>query len=132
MKVWMGLLGLVAGCGGAEIVASSPLLILATYPGDGALVEPGEDRLAFSFSEPIDEATLGGAVNAEELTQAGSPVRELSVSSVFYTQDTMTAVFQLPPMADGVIYQVRLSAAQVVAESGARLVADYTVRFQAR
>lgn len=132
MKVWMGLLGLLVGCGGAEIVASSPLLVLATYPGDGALVEAGEDRLAFSFSEPIDEATLAGAVSGEELTLAGAPVRELSISSVVYTQDSMTAVYALPPMATGVVYQVQLSASEVAASTGARLVADYTLRFQAR
>lgn len=122
----------LAGCGGAEIVASSPLLVLATYPGDGALIEAGETRLAFSFNESIDPASLAGAVLGEQLTLAGVPVQELSISSVVYTEENKTAVYEVPRLASGSIYQIKLSAAQVRATSGAQLVADLTLRFQSR
>jgi hypothetical protein len=124
------LLLLLAGCGGAEIIAPSPLLVVDTSPGNGSVITAGDHPIAILFSEDVVQALVEDSVSLEETTDQGTPIRELAISLERYDAETFTAVLRTESMPPATIYALTVSAEMLRATSGARMAADFVRRFR--
>jgi hypothetical protein len=130
-SAWMLLLVSIVGCEGAEVIAESPLLVLDTYPSNGAHIAAGETQLAVVWSEPIAEpGDWTGWVSLEEINGAGAPVRVIPLTIVDYTEENATAVWSMEPLPAGADFSLTIDRDKAVAASGAIMPATLVRRFR--
>jgi hypothetical protein len=122
----------LAGCGGTEVLAPEPLVILDAVPGQGALVPAGLDAVVLAFSEPVDTPSLLDAATLEETTEAGGPIRAVSLALGPPGDDAATVTLRTEPLPGGRTFALTLAAARLRAASGARPRSDLVRRFRTR
>ena len=120
---------LIAACGSAEIVAPTTLVVVDTYPAQGAVVAPGNVPVVVAFSEAVDEATLEGGVTVAATTRTGDVMRQLDVTLTRYDRERFTAAFAVEALAAEQTYLLVVDDTTVVAVSRARLAAPVERRF---
>ncbi len=119
-------------CGGTEVVAPEPLVVLDTVPGQGALVPAGTEALVLTFSEPVDPASLLAAATLEEVTEAGGPIRALTLTLDEPGGDDAIATLRAGPLPGGQAFLLTVSADTLRAQSGAVPRGDLLRRFRTR
>lgn len=124
------LVALLAGCGGAELVAPAPLRVLDTFPSNGASIPAADAAVVVTFSEDVEEASLEGGVVLEETTQAGVPLHRIDLSLSGYSRESFTATFEAGVLPAGSSYALTVLATEVRAVSGATLLGDLRRRFR--
>ena len=126
----LSLMLLVIGCGNTEIIAPLPLSVIDSDPGNGSLVAAETKEVVLLFSEAVDLVSLETALTLEQTTEAGSPIREVSVTFNSLAVETNAAKYVTEPLPGASNFQLTVRAEKVQASSGARLATDFVRRFR--
>ncbi|MEQ9496335.1 MAG: Ig-like domain-containing protein [Deltaproteobacteria bacterium] len=130
IRRWWLILGLLlASCGSAEIVAPGALVVVDTFPGQGAVVDPGEVPIVVAFSEAVDPATLEDGVTVAVTSRTGAVMRQLDIALDDYDRDRFTATYTVEAFPADATFLLTVDDATVVATSRARLAAPVERRF---
>lgn len=124
----LALLGLTA-CGSAEIVAPSLLVVVDTFPAQGAVLAAGEVPVVVTFSEGVDEASLERGVTVALTSRTGTVIRRLDLALDAYDRNRHTATFSVEPLQADSTFLLVVDHTIVVATSEARLSASVERRF---
>lgn len=115
-------------CGDSKIEVQSTLLVVDTYPSNGAEIDTDLNRILVFFSSPLDEGSVSAEsfrfelVSSIDVASTGVPV-DISVSGLSDDKSMVELRIESTPLTVGAVY--RLSVDSVKAANGARLAQKY-------
>ncbi len=128
-RLFAVLVFLFVGCGSAEIVAPALLVVVDTFPAQGAVLPAGEVPIVVAFSEGVDAASLERGVTVALTSRTGTPIRALDVTLADYDREMHTATFDVEPLPADATFLMIVDHTIVVGASDARLSASVERRF---
>lgn len=125
--LWV-MISIMVSCGDSKIEVQSTLLVVDTYPSNGAEIDADLNRILVFFSSPLDEGSISAesfrfeVVGSVDITSRGVPV-DISVSGLSDDKSMVELSIKSTPLTAGAVY--RLSIDSVKALNGARLAQRY-------
>ncbi|MGC9043539.1 MAG: Ig-like domain-containing protein [Myxococcota bacterium] len=122
-------------CGDSKIEVQSTLLVVDTYPSNGAEVDPSLDRIIVFFSSSLDESQIKNEsfvlelVGGVDVDVAGVQVKT-EILNLSEDRSAVTLSIGSTPLTGGSIY--RLSVSDVKSATGSLLAHKYYTFFSVK
>ncbi len=119
---------LILSCGDSKIEVQNTLLVLDTYPSNGAEINADLNKIMVFFSSAVDENSLTAdsfkleLVGSVDIKSSGVAVN-ISIGNIPDDKSMVELIINETPLTNGAVY--RLSIDSVKATNGAALAQKY-------